>query len=125
LRNDWSLGLAAPVSEVTQSAGSLTALMLEIMGISLPLIGLAAFLTVRHITVPLHKLTESAQRMSSGDYSHPVSSRILDRNDEVGKLGRAVQVMGTSMSQCICDSPHHTKLPGNETGTTPRKPADL
>lgn len=116
LRNNWILGLAAPVSEVTHSAGALTAMVLGIMAVSVPLIGLAAFLTARHVTVPLRALTESAQRMHSGDHTHPVSPQILKRNDEVGKLGQAIQAMGQSMNGDLTGPPREADPTDEDSG---------
>lgn len=101
LHNDWILGLAAPVAEVTESARAMTLLIIGMLSFFVPLIALAAFMAARQVTVPIQALTETVRRIESGEYAPHMSSRILARMDELGRLGRAIQNMGFALEENI------------------------
>ncbi len=59
---------------------------------------LFAWATVRSVTRPVGALTESAQRIASGDLSKPVPN--LGR-DEIGRLGRAFETMRVRLRESL------------------------
>lgn len=104
LRNDWTLGLAAPVSEVTETTRTMTHLFLWILIASIPLISLGALWIARRVTLPIQELTGTVLKMTEGDYSSPMSSKILQRQDELGMLGDALSRLGLSLEEASQES---------------------
>lgn len=101
LRNEWVLGLAAPVDEVTQRARDMTPLMLTLFAGAVPLIAFAAYAAARRMTCPVQELTAAVRRIEAGDYTPDLSRSLLARMDEMGALGTAVRNMGLSLQDSI------------------------
>lgn len=99
LQNNWTLGIAAPIPEVIESAVSMTYLVVGLLLIAIPLIGAASVITSRKITMPIHELTDTVRQIESGDYMAKISPSLLARLDELGRLGNAVQNMGMSLQE--------------------------
>lgn len=59
------------------------------------LVVMLTYVVTRGITVPLKRLTTTAQRMSEGQLHHRV---LVNSNDEVGLLGQAFNEMATSIA---------------------------
>ncbi len=97
LQNNWTLGIAAPIPEVIESAISMTYLVVGLLLMAVPLIGAASVFASRRITLPIHELTDTVRRIEAGDYKAQISPDVLGRLDELGRLGNAVQNMGASL----------------------------
>lgn len=101
LRNGWTLGLAAPVSEITQSARRLGPWFFLIFAGAAPLIALAVLLITRKVTKPVLCLTEMVKQIEAGDYEPVVEPKLLKRLDELGVLGIAIRNLGVSLKTSI------------------------
>ena len=62
---------------------------------TLVVIMLSALLVSRWLSAPIRNLTEVANKYSQGQLDLKISG--LDRNDEIGQLGQAIERMGTSI----------------------------
>ena len=86
----WIILLSHDTSEVFAPLRQLSNLLLGVIGVLfLAIIGLS-FVMSRSISVPIKKLTESAQIIASGDLKQHVE---VKSKDEVGQLGDAFNVM--------------------------------
>jgi PAS domain S-box-containing protein len=70
-----------------------------IFGVVLTSVGIfAAWIMSRNITRPLNQLTAAATAISQGNYSLPISINV-DRNDELGDLAHAFNIMTVNVQQ--------------------------
>jgi PAS domain S-box-containing protein len=70
-----------------------------IFGVVLTSVGIfAAWVMSRNITRPLNQLTAAATAISKGNYSMPISINV-DRNDELGDLAHAFNIMTVNVQQ--------------------------
>ncbi len=101
LSNNWTLGLSAPLSEITQSARSMALWAFILVGIFFPIIIIASYYTAKSLISPVHDLTDMVQLIGIGNYSPPITPRILHRQDELGTLGVAIIKMGVNLKENI------------------------
>jgi PAS domain S-box-containing protein len=91
----WRFWVEFPRARVVAPAGHFLRRML---GTALGLLALAVVavaVLADRLTRPLVQLTDAAERMAGGDYTHRVES---DRNDEVGRLARAFGIMRSTIA---------------------------
>ena len=88
LSNDLTLVITAPLEEINRTWTKLiNAIIVAGAGI-LALFGLIMFVTMKHITEPLKRLTAASQRLADGDYDVKLT---YTGRDEVGILTGAFQ----------------------------------
>ncbi|MFH1152821.1 MAG: SpoIIE family protein phosphatase [Pseudomonadota bacterium] len=98
---NWSLGLFFPRAEVLRDVTVLSGNML-VMGLcGFLVLTVAVVLIARQITRPLQQLSDTAMAIAGGNLSARL--RVLDRDDEVGRLSRAFGHMQTSLAAYIRD----------------------
>ncbi|MGW8192741.1 MAG: HAMP domain-containing protein [Desulforhopalus sp.] len=68
---------------------------LILLAATLTLIFLSSLLVSKWLTAPIRNLTEVADKYSQGQLDLEISG--LDRNDEIGQLGQAIERLGTSI----------------------------
>lgn len=92
-------------------------LSMLIVGILAPLLGI---MLMRHITVPLQRITTAAVKVARGRYNFPgdVESLSLQRSDEIGDLTRSFRYMTREIRAAdewkralIADSAHELRTP--------------
>jgi two-component system sensor histidine kinase BaeS len=92
-------------------------LSMLIVGVLAPLLGI---LLMRHITVPLRRLTAAAGEVARGSYTISQSDAVFDlqRSDEIGDLARSFQYMTGEIKAAdewkralIADSAHELRTP--------------
>ena len=92
-------------------------LSMLIVGVLAPLLGI---LLMRHITVPLRRLTAAAGEVARGSYGVSQTDAVLDlqRRDEIGDLARSFQYMTGEIRTAdewkralIADSAHELRTP--------------
>jgi len=90
----WILLLSHDTSEVFAPLRQLRNLLLGVTGVLLLVILILAFIMSRSISVPVKKLTETAQAIASGDLKRHVE---VNSKDEIGQLGGAFNVMTSKL----------------------------
>ncbi len=95
---DWYIGASVYVDELQQSGYTLRASLLAAFAAGLLIMALGAFLFIRHLTVPILRLAETARRQKSGDLSATCDIR---HKDEIGELGEAFNGMVASLKEQI------------------------
>lgn len=94
----WTIGGTMSEKEITAATKPiLTSTLLVVVG-SLLLLSIFLVAIIRSITKPLKSITEAAVIMSSGDLCAKVD---IQKNDEIGMLGKSFQQMGNSLSTVI------------------------
>ena len=66
-----------------------------LLAATLVMIFLSSLLVSKWLTAPIRNLTEVADKYSQGQLDLVISG--LDRNDEIGQLGQAIERLGTSI----------------------------
>ncbi len=103
--NNWSLALAVPLDDLTQSAQTLSSAIRDtsrttLLIALLTLVGLVGLMIVvgiyftRRLTRPLSELANAAHSIAEGDYSHSVPVR---SQDEIGEVATAFNTMSQSI----------------------------
>jgi PAS domain S-box-containing protein len=94
----WVIVIEFSEKNILSVLGNFVTLML-IIGIVLTAIGIiAAWITARNLTRPLNQLTAAAMAISSGDYLSRIPVEV-NRDDELGKLARAFNIMEQYVTQ--------------------------
>lgn len=85
-------------STVRELTGEMFILIIEALGFGLVISVLLSFLLSKTMVIPIQKLTEGAQRMSEGDFSHEI---LVDSRDEIGVLTDTFNDMAGQLEQTI------------------------
>ncbi|HEX3386631.1 MAG TPA: PAS domain S-box protein [Mucilaginibacter sp.] len=97
-RTAWVIVIEFSEQNILGVFGNFVTLML-IIGIVLTAIGIiTAWITARNLTRPLNQLTAAAMAISSGDYLSRIPVEV-NRDDELGKLARAFNIMEQYVTQ--------------------------
>jgi sigma-B regulation protein RsbU (phosphoserine phosphatase) len=101
LRTGWSIAIVCPESDVYVRYNRLIVAVWIIIGLSLILLLLFCYMSVRRAIQPLKQLDEQANRIAEGhfDESLPESSR----HDSVGRLQNSFIRMQQSLAQSVRD----------------------
>ncbi|NPV91388.1 MAG: HAMP domain-containing protein [Firmicutes bacterium] len=95
--------LAMPLTQIEAAAFQLWwASLLYVLG-ALVLIGLATHRIGRIVTDPINEMIAWARRMARGKFKREVSGVSLQRPDEIGDLGQALDHMGRRFNQLMQD----------------------
>lgn len=94
----WSVMVIVPASVLAEGAISLTTVLI-IFGIVVSAGGLVLLsLVARSITGPIMKITDSAQTIAQGDFSHRINP---EGSDEISDLGRAFDLMTARLEEIL------------------------
>lgn len=104
LSNGWTLGIAPPMKEIFRKSTELQRLLLVIILISIVISAIIANIVGRFISKPITAVSDHLQYISTGDFRRKISDRIINRNDEIGSLGKAISRMQTSIRVLIENS---------------------
>ena len=107
----WSLGIVVFRVDFTDAYNTIL-IRSAIIGITVLIISMIIFrLLLRHsITIPLHKITDSAASMALGKFDTAETQSISTRNDEIGQLGEGFNTVSNSVHQVISDISMLTQL---------------
>lgn len=94
----WKLAGYWEASEAAENASPIFKTMIIVLAVAFLLGGIAAFVIVRSILVPLRKLSEASLRISQGDLSRKVE---LNTRDEFGKLADIFNTMVDSLRKVL------------------------
>lgn len=94
----WSVLIIVPSSVLNERALSLSILLI-LFGILISAGGLVLLSYVaRSITRPVQDITNAAQRMANGDFSHRIHP---DGTDEIAELGRTFDMMAAQLDETL------------------------
>ncbi|MDR2768244.1 MAG: response regulator [Treponema sp.] len=107
---NWSLGIHTPRSSFL--APLRDALIISIL-VTIAAIGAFSlvFITTlsRMLNLPLHAITENARMLAEGNFYDKLPEGLTKRQDEIGRLGNAFEVMSQSIRRVITDIGRLTK----------------
>jgi signal transduction histidine kinase/DNA-binding response OmpR family regulator len=106
----WSLGILASRSNFTRPLRD--ALVISIMVTALALFGFILVFTAaikRMLSNPLSAITESARKLAEGIFASELPPGLTDRQDEIGRLGKAYLSMSDAIKHVIEDISMLTK----------------
>ncbi len=95
---NWYIGASVYRDELEQSGNFLRTSLLLAFAVGLLIMTLGAFLFIRHLTVPILRLADTARRQKAGDLSATCDIR---HKDEIGELGDAFNGMVASLKEQI------------------------
>ncbi len=98
---NWSLAITAPRSEVMDNIHDT---MMIMAGVAIFFIIGSILLTVLiagSISKPIKLVTEQLQMVSRGDFTQPVSEKLLKKSDETGVLANSLVVMQESVREIL------------------------
>ncbi|SHJ15537.1 methyl-accepting chemotaxis sensory transducer with Cache sensor [Clostridium cavendishii DSM 21758] len=99
----WSIAIAIETNEILSE---LTTLKISIAIVALIFIVIGSFivsLISRTITKPINMSVKQLKTISEGDLSEETSKEILDRQDEIGQMAHALDVMKESVVSMLND----------------------
>lgn len=94
----WVLAIQQSSDEVFDAYRSTARFAIYVLGGTVLLVLLVAYLAGRSITRPINELTDIAERMSMGELNIKVQ---VKSKDEIGQLAQAISRMQTSLSMAI------------------------
>lgn len=86
----WGIAVRQAEAEALDPTQRLRVRMMTVAGASLAIASGFSFLFVRRLLRPIHRLTESANRIAAGDFSGTIESK---GRDEIAGLGRTFDAM--------------------------------
>lgn len=97
----WSIGIGADNNAVL-SPLQIMARSSLLVGIISVLIGLGiAYLTALYFARPITEVTKIANRIAGGDLKNDISTKYLQRRDEIGSLTKSIQKMTENLREII------------------------
>lgn len=95
-QTDWGVSVEQSEGEALAVGNELAARLLGLGLLSLLGAMVTCVLVLRNVVIPIETLTRASERIASGDLEGPVST---GGEDEVGRLGRAFEVMRIRLRQ--------------------------
>ncbi|MCX7773938.1 MAG: methyl-accepting chemotaxis protein, partial [Clostridia bacterium] len=97
----WVLWTEVPLASVLQGVTSVTLGMIVFIVCSLlVLVGAVSFIVAQQIK-PIKSLTKHMENYANADFTEQIPSAILQRHDEIGKLGNSTDQMRQSVSEIV------------------------
>jgi len=114
MSNGWTFAIAAKKAEVFKKVKDLQYLMLLVILIGGLLSFLIAFSLGKIIANPIKSSFEYLEGIAEGDFSKAFSGKFLNRNDEIGSLGKSLAKMQNNIKELI----RNTKVVMDDMATT-------
>ncbi|MDR3213033.1 MAG: response regulator [Azoarcus sp.] len=100
----WFLGIQAPRSDFTSAARQALTIGMLITVSALVIFSIFLTLFIRSfLSVPLKTITDNAGDLAEGEFGGLLPTKIIDRRDEIGRLGTAFLAMSDSVQNLIQD----------------------
>ncbi|MDR3265345.1 MAG: response regulator, partial [Synergistaceae bacterium] len=100
----WSLGIQAPRSDFTSAASQALTIGTLITVASIVIFSIFMTFFIRRIlSIPLGAITDSADKLADGEFGNLLPPQIIDRRDEIGRLGATFLAMSNSIRSLIQD----------------------
>jgi methyl-accepting chemotaxis protein len=90
----WTLALQQDVNEVYAEFNRMQSFAYTLLGCTILLVSMIAWLSARAITKPINKLKDVTERMSLGDLNVKID---IKSRDEIGLLAASIERMQTSL----------------------------
>lgn len=100
-RTGWSIAIVCPASDVFHNYNHLISAVLIVITVSLLVLLLLIYHSVRRSTEPLDQLAMQAQRLSGGDFEEPLDHSL--RRDSIGQLQNSFILMQQSLHSKISE----------------------
>lgn len=97
----WSVMVIAPQKEVMKESTELLTVSLISIFIGLLLISIVVSYISANIIKPIKATTEMGNYLSQGNFTHTISSKYIQRQDEIGDIARSFNLMKESLSNMI------------------------
>ena len=94
----WALLVRVPEEELLSDVNSSKLKTYTIVGISVVLLLVVAFVVARSLTKPIQACVSAMDSLAQGDLTAQVS---LNRNDELGTLGKAINTCSSTLRQLV------------------------
>jgi methyl-accepting chemotaxis protein len=101
MENGWILLAIPNMRELNSSLRTLSVIYLIIAVISILLVLFFSLLLARNISHPISSTAEYLQVLSQGDFSQEITSKLKERKDEIGVLGKSLKTMNEQVSRVI------------------------
>lgn len=98
IKYGWALAIQQESQEIFTSLQKVQRLAWFLLGITVLVVTLIAWILARAIVIPIKKLTSAAERMSLGDLNVDID---IKSKDEVGLLAQAINRMQTSLRMAV------------------------
>jgi methyl-accepting chemotaxis protein len=94
IKRDWIIAIQQENDEVFESLKRVQNFAYILLGATVIIVSLIAWMSARTIVTPITKLTDVAERMSLGDLNMQIN---IPSKDEIGQLAQAIKRMQTSL----------------------------
>jgi methyl-accepting chemotaxis protein len=94
IKRDWVIAIQQQNDEVFESLKRVQNFAYILLGATIVIVSLIAWMSARTIVTPITKLTDVAERMSLGDLNMQIN---IPSKDEIGQLAQAIKRMQTSL----------------------------
>jgi methyl-accepting chemotaxis protein len=95
----WKLIVQQDFAEAYNAAEEARIQALMLLGFTLVIVLIIAYLLARQLSTPIRNLTEIADKISRGNLGAEIKE--TNRNDEIGALARAIERMGVSLQMAF------------------------
>ncbi|MDR3280851.1 MAG: response regulator [Synergistaceae bacterium] len=100
----WSLGIQAPRDDFTSAASQALSIGTVITLSSIVIFSIFMTFLIRGVlSVPLGAITDSADKLAGGEFGNLLPPEVIDRRDEIGRLGATFLAMSNSIRSLILD----------------------
>ncbi|MDR3331302.1 MAG: response regulator [Synergistaceae bacterium] len=100
----WSLGIQVPRSDFTSSENQALTIGTLITVASIAVCSIfMTYLIRRILSVPLGAITDSADKLAGGGFGNLLPPNLINRRDEIGRLGATFITMSNSIHKLIHD----------------------
>ena len=99
--NGWSIGVTVENSDILKSVEGIkyTAIILTMIAISLGI--LMTFLLANRLSKSIKRVTKNVKIISDGDFTVEVDEDLLSREDEIGEIGKSLEILKDSLNNMI------------------------
>ncbi len=104
ISNGWTLGIAPPLEEILKKSNEFQDLLTLLIIISAVVSALVAYVVGKFISNPITLISKHLQHISTGDFTNSLLSKIIERNDEIGILGKSINTMQDNIKSLISNS---------------------
>lgn len=103
---DWSIGIVVEYQDILNrvSAIKFSAIFLTLISIVIGVGVIVAF--ANSLAKTINNITEKINVISKGDFTVEVDKKLLDREDEIGRIGRSIEQLKKSIGNMILSIKH-------------------
>lgn len=98
---NWAIIAEIDANEAFASINNLRWIIVIMLVVLSPIIGFLAYLFSKSLTNPITQIQSQANRIANFDMTQRIEERLLERKDEIGDLGRALEGILGSFKEMI------------------------